>query len=207
MYFVRLVVLTVFMLLGGVVGSSSLYAQALPTATKTAEISAFGGYTVTSPDYGPLTKTGFMFGSDFTLFPHWHVDPSIEARFSFAHAPAISERAFLIGPRVQTEVLHNRLHPYADFLFGVGTISYHPIVNPGDSSDSGRAISYGGGADYDLTRHISLKGDVQVQSWNLGTNGFFKPQGGDYTLSPITYTFGASYHFEFHGLGKQRELR
>jgi len=80
-------------------------------------------------------------------------------------------------------------------------------VSPKDSSDSGAAISFGGGVDYNVTRHISLKADVQQQSWNLGTNGFFKPQGGNYTLSPRTYTFGASYHFEFHGLGKQRELR
>lgn len=207
MYPVRLVGLTVVMLLGGAVGSSSLYAQALPTATKTAEISAFGGYTAASPDFDKFAKTGFTFGADFTLFPHWHVDPSVEARYSFAHSSGISEKAFLVGPRAQFDVLHGRLHPYADVLFGVGTISYHPIVSPGDSSDSGAAVSYGGGVDYDVTRHISLKGDVQRQSWNLGANAFFKPQGGNYTLSPTTYTFGASYHFEFHGLGKQRELR
>jgi hypothetical protein len=201
-----LVGLTLFMLLGGVVGNSSLYAQALPTATKSAEISAFGGYTASAPDFGPLTKTGFTMGADFTLFPHWHFDPSLEARYDFAHAPTISEHVFLVGPRVQKDFLHDRVHPYINFLFGVGTIDYHP-ANPKDASDSGRAFSLGGGADFDVTRHISVKADLQQQSWNLGTNSIYKPQGGNYTLAPRTYTFGAAYHFQFRGLNKQTELR
>jgi hypothetical protein len=179
----------------------------LPTATKAAEITAFGGYTVGDPDFGGFTKNGFTLGSDFTLFPHWHVDPSVEVRFNFLHAPTISEHSFLVGPRLQEDFLHDRLHPYVNFLVGAGTISYHPVTVPNDSSDSGRAYSIGGGADFDITRHISVKGDVQQGFWNLGTNSYYKPQGGDYTLSPRTYTFGVTYHFIFRGLNKQQELR
>jgi hypothetical protein len=202
-----LVVLTAFLLLGGVVGNSSLYAQALPTATKKAEIAAFGGYTVSAPDFGTASKGGFLTGADFTIFPHWHFDPSVETRLTYSHAPAISEHSFLVGPRAQFDFLHDHLHPYADVLFGSGVISYHPVINPGDTSDRGLAVSYGGGVDFDITRHLSLKGDLQQQSWNLGKNSFFKPQGGNYTLSPRTYSFGVTYHFQFRGLNKQTELR
>jgi hypothetical protein len=195
------------MLLGGSVGSSSLYAQALPTATKGAEITVFGGYTASKTDYGDFAKTGFMGGANFTLFPsHWFVEPSVEFRFDYARSNEVSEHAYLVGPRLQKDIKGGRLHPYADFLFGQGTINFNPAVL-GVERAWGPARSYGGGVDFDISRHLSLKGDFQEQSWNTGKNPKLKPDGSDFTLSPQTFIFGVTYHFQFKGLNKQQELR
>ncbi len=190
--------------LGGIVGHLSARAQALPTATRGAEINAFGGYAFTTPDFGPAAKTGFMAGADFTLFPPLHFDPSVEVRFTEAHANAISEHSLLAGPRLQKDLANGRLHPYVDVLFGTGTIDYHPVLHTGEPSDSGRALSYGGGIDFSISRRLSVKMDFQQQSWNLGANQFLKPQGGDYTLTPRAYTLGVTYHFMFSDLKGQR---
>ena len=197
----RLVLASSVLWLAATVSSLCMHAQSLPTATRGAEITAFGGYSPsTTVDFGPSTRSGFLAGADYTLLPPLHFDPSVEARFTEAHATGISEHTFLIGPRVQKDLLNGRLHPYADFLFGRGTIDYHPVLHAGEPSDSGRALSYGGGIDFSVTRHFSLKMDFQQQSWNLGTNAYFKPQGGDYTLTPRMYTFGLTYHFTFADL-------
>ena len=198
---------TVVLLLGGFVGNSSLYAQALPTATKAAEISVFGGYTPTAPDFGRFTFNSFTTGADFTLFPHWFVDPSVEARFNYAHASTVSEHSLLIGPRLQKDLMGDRLHPYVDFLLGSGTIGYHAAPYSSDPSTSGHEMSYGGGVDFDISHHLSLKFDFQQQALNMGTNKTFKPQGGDYTLTPHTFTFGVTYHFQFPGLKGRQDLR
>jgi hypothetical protein len=200
-----LLLFAALLLPGGAIGGSSLYAQSLPTATKTAEINAFGGYTASSPDFNNFAKEGLLLGGNFTIYPFRYFDPSLEIRFTYARSSSISEHSFLVGPRIQKD--YGKLHPYADFLFGDGRIAYHPVLVPKDPSDGGLALSFGGGLEYDIVHHISLKVDVQEQSFNLGQNFVFKPDGSAYTLTPRTYSVGATYHFPFRGLNKQKELR
>ena len=207
MRFASLASVPVLMMLGGTVGSSFARAQALPTATKGAEVSVFGGYTGSATDYGSAAKAGFLTGAHYTVFPrHWFVDPSVEFRFDYAHAAGVSEHAYLVGPRLQMDFLGDRLHPYADFLFGKGTVNYHPDIS-GITSTYGPARSYGGGVDFDISRHLSLKADFQQQSWNMGKSNVFKPDGSDFTLGPKTFSLGVTYHFQFRGLNKQQELK
>jgi opacity protein-like surface antigen len=194
-----------FSTVGGLLAAPSLNAQALPTANRRAEISVFGGYMLSDLDFDGKSKDGFAFGADFTVFPHFFVDPSVEVRYDHASIAQISEHAYLIGPRVQKD--YRRVHPYANFLVGIGGIDYHPapFFDPRDTSDSGRNYSIGGGVDFDVARNISVKVDYQQQFWNLGKDPNVTPTG-DYTLSPTTLLFGVTYHIPFSGLRKQREL-
>lgn len=208
MKFVRLASLTAFLfLVAGLMLAPNLRAQSLATARRGAEITAFGGYSVSHPDYGGTSYNGETIGANFTLFKNWWVDPSVEVRFNHSSNSIISENAFLVGPRVQKD--YGRFHPYVDALFGVGVISYHPAptFSPDDHQDSGRNIAFGGGVDFDVTRNFSAKVDFQEQNWNLGKNPPFQPDGSNYTLSPSVLTFGVTYHIPFSGLRKQRELR
>jgi hypothetical protein len=209
MVLARLAVLTAFVALfiGGAATSPPLRAQALVTASKAAEITAFGGYMYSAPDYGSNSAKGFAAGADFTMFHHWWIDPSVEARFDYTSATSISEHAFLFGPRAQKD--YGRFHPYVDVLFGNGHISYHPppAFSPLDHGDSGFNITYGIGTDIDLPRNLSMKFDFQQQNWNLGKNLPFQPDGSNYTLTPRTLIFGVTYHFPFSGLRKQRDLQ
>jgi opacity protein-like surface antigen len=203
-----LVLVSVSSVLGVTTESASLSAQALPTAQKAAEITAFGGYTPSSPDFGPRTYNGFTAGADFTIFPPLRFDPSVEVRFTRSHSYDMTEKSFLVGPRLQKDFGRDHYHPYIDFLVGRGSFNYSGVVPVGFSNTaSGFALSYGGGIDIDVTHHVSLKLDLQQQSWSMGTNRFFKPNGETFTLAPRTYTVGATYHFQFPGLNKQRELR
>jgi opacity protein-like surface antigen len=203
----RLATLTVGLFLSAeLIQGPPLKAQALATAQRGAEITAFGGYMLSDPDYGYRSYNGEMFGANFTVFKHWFVDPSIEVRYDHTSNAIISEHAFLGGPRVQKD--YGRFHPYADFLIGIGTIDYNPapLFSPNDHKDSGRNFSIGGGVDYDVTRNFSAKVDFQQQNWNLGPNPPFQATG-NYTLSPRTLTFGVTYHIPFSGLRKQQYLQ
>jgi hypothetical protein len=180
-------------------------AQAKPTASRTAQISVFGGWAPTQTDFGYRTYNGYMFGGDFGVFPaRWWLSPSLEFRYTHARNVPVTEHAYLIGPRFQKDF--GRFRPYADVLFGIGGIDYHPIIVPGDAHDGGRNISYGGGVDINLVHHLSLKLDYLQQNWNLGPDGNFQ-NVGDYTLSPRQATLGVVYDFSYSNLRKQRELR
>ena len=48
----------------------SAHSQAVRTASKSADISVFGGVQFADPAYGPDNTTGGMFGADFARYFH-----------------------------------------------------------------------------------------------------------------------------------------
>jgi len=180
-------------------------AQSLTTASKGAEISAYGGYVASSPDYGLFIKKGIGAGVDFTIFPRLPVAPSLEIRGHEAFGGTVTEKALMAGLRVQKD-LRQRYHPYADFLIGTGEIVYQVDPYPQYNSDRSKAYSYGGGINIDVAKHFAAKFDFQEQSWNLGSNGNLKPSGGNYTLSPRTFLVGATYTIPFRKLNSRRDF-
>jgi opacity protein-like surface antigen len=206
MPFVRFAVLSTIALLLTCVPFASAHGQSLTTASKSAEISAFGGYVASQPDYGPFIKTGFGAGVDLTIFPRFPVAPSFEVRAHEVSGPYLIQRSLMAGLRVQRDI-RNRFHPYADFLIGVGQIEYKPIPNPDYTADQSKAYSIGGGINIDLAYHLAAKFDYQQQEWNLGPNAQNKPQGGDYTLSPTTMLVGVTYTVPFRKLNRHGDFR
>ena len=167
-------------------------AQAVRTASKSADISAFAGFQDADPAYGPDHAAGGMFGVDFTRYFRFRVEPSLEVRANFISNTYASEHTFLFG--VRAAVPFHGVRPYADFLVGPGTI--HFPLNFGYLGDNSTVYSYGGGLDVPVYRSFSLKLDVQGQHWNTG----------EFRYTPTLGTVGVAYTIPFRPHVSQRDL-
>lgn len=175
-------------------------AQAYATAEKKADIFVFGGFSDTSPDYGPTWNKGATVGVDYTRYLKWSYVPSLELRATFGNGSTVNEHTYMGGLRVHKRIFR-RFAPYADALFGLGTITYPERGSGGTIihvDDSGFAYSLGGGVDIGLVHNFMLKADFQQQFWNLGENTVEVPSGANFTLSPKVLTIGVSYRIPFH---------
>jgi hypothetical protein len=204
MRFARFAVLSTLALMSATTTLCKSHGQAIPTASKGAEISAFGGYAVAKTDYGPSARKGISAGVDFTIFPRFAVAPSLEVRAQDVVAQDVTEKAVLVGLRVQKD-FRDKLHPYVDFLIGGSEIVYHIQPYPDYTSDKSKAYSFGGGINIDIMRHFGLKMDVQRQNLNFGSNYALQPTG-NYTLTPTTAMVGVTYTVPFRTLNRHGDF-
>ena len=177
-----------------------LYAQADTTADKSVDVSIFGGYQYMNPDIGRASDrgNGVTGGIDLTLYCDCPVTPSIEVRGSYAKASSASESTLLYGVRFETGLRH-RLHPYGDFLVGVGRIVFTRPPAPGYTQDKGPVFSYGGGVNIDLSRSFAAMIDFQGQDWNMGQSpSVTSNPKADFTLAPLALVIGINYRIPFH---------
>ncbi len=145
-------------------------AQASFTATQTLALSAFGGLSGNYTDLEGGKNLGITAGVDLALPTYHRYRPVLEGRGTYAldGGSIDAQKEVLGGLRVERQF--RRWHPYLDFLAGRGQIDYQ---NHGFSygdftyiSSTSTVYSGGGGLDVDLTRHLSVRGDVQVQHWD-----------------------------------------
>jgi len=163
-------------------------AQEVPTESKGADISVFGGITGLAPGFVSGRETGGTAGVNFTRYFSWPVAPSVEIRANTANGSQVEERSYLVGFRAQAGI-NWRYHPYADFMVGKGTIHYdHPAG--GYLGDNSTVYSYGGGVDIDVTRNFQAKLDFQEQKWNIGMDASDK-------FNPNLITIGVAYRIPF----------
>ncbi len=167
----------------GLLNAPTASAQAERTASKSADISVFGGFQSAQPDYGPYTSYGGVFGADFTRYLHFPVEPSLEFRANFNSNVAVTEHSYVVGLRAAVPL--GLFKPYGTFLVGPGTI--HFPYNPGYTGDNSVVYSYGGGVDVHVIRNFSAKFDFQAQHWNTG----------EFTYAPTLSTLGIVYTLPF----------
>jgi opacity protein-like surface antigen len=161
--------------------SSELLAQNLPTAKESLDVTAFGGYTYLSPDYGQYNDHGFMIGADVGR-PFHKLLGSIDGRYTHATGDGVSETTFLAGPRIA--IRRRRFEPYADLLAGYGTITFtHPTS--AYTGDNSIVFAFGGGLNYNVWRNLSVKGDLTYQYWKLGDANSY--------MTPVTISAGLAY--------------
>jgi hypothetical protein len=163
-----------------------IYAQATPTASRTSGLAVFGGWARVSPDYGPQTNYGGIFGADYSRYLGWHFVPSLEFRGKVTNEHTVSEKTFGGGLRMEYPI--KRLHPYATFLISYGVIDFNPAIAPGGPqypSDNSVVYSYGAGVDFDINRRWAAKFDFQSEHWNLDP----------ITLTPTAISLGAAFRF------------
>lgn len=171
----------------------SLWAQASRTASKSADISVFGGFEAANPDYGPYRSYGGTFGADFTRYIALPFEPSLEFRANLHSNQAISEHSYDVGLRIAAPFA--RVKPYADFLVGPGYIHFLGVI--GYTHDDSIVYSYGGGLDLRVTRNFAARFDLQGQHWNTGQNT---------TYTPTIGTVGIVYTIPFRPHVRQRDL-
>ncbi len=156
-------------------------AQNIPAAKRSVSISAFGGYSHLSPDYGPYDNTGFMVGADVG-HPFHRIMTSVEVRVMHANGEGVGETNYLGGLKVEKSF--GRLTPYADFLVGYGIFKFtHPTSSY--TQDNSVTFGYGGGGDFYVGHNFSVKGDFQLQRWQLGD--------ANNPMEPMTVSVGVSY--------------
>ena len=167
-------------------------AQKDGTVTKSAEISAFAGFTNIDPDYGISRNNGFTLGADYTRFFHFPVAPSFEIRANHTSGIAITEESILFGLRLEAP-FRQRFHPYATVLYGGTKVLFKFPPTPTYTYDQTSAISLGGGLDFDVTRNFRAKFDYEQQFENFGANSV----NPDFTLTPGGFTVGVVYRVPF----------
>lgn len=157
------------------------FGQNIPAAKRTLIINAFGGYQHLDPDYGQYTDHGFMLGVDVGR-PFHHIMTSVEFRITHGVGDGVGETGYMGGLKVEKSF--RRFTPYGDFLIGYGVFTFtHPTS--AYSQDNSVIYDFGGGADFYLGHNFSVKGDFQIQRWQLGN--------ANNPLEPIATTVGVSY--------------
>jgi hypothetical protein len=164
-------------------------AQAIVSAQRGAEFSAFGQATYITPDWGQKNNFGYTLGVDYTRFIRSIVQPSIEFRITRANGDDVSERSYAGGLKLAAGSFRG-VEPYITVLLGHGNIDMHHATS-NYVGDSGMIYSLGGGGEFNVTSKIKARVDVTRQSWYLSPN----------VLNPWTYSVGASYRVGLHGFG------
>lgn len=172
-------VATVLLILAMTFPFATGYSQSLPTATRAGDLQIGGGIVFGKSDYQEMKLMGGAFYAAFDFRAHF----GLEADFHHAQASEDSTtyaRTYEVGPRVHWT--YGRLVPYGKVLVGRGVFNYPNNI----ANLAYNMYTFGGGADFQLTRSINLRGDYEYQNWI----GF--PLG---TLHPTITTVGIAYHF------------
>lgn len=154
----------------GWAGVRSAGAQASFAATQQLSLSAFGGVTGNWTALEGGRNVGITAGVDLALPTYHRYRPVLEGRgtYPIKDGSIDAQKEVLGGLRVERQ--YTRWHPYVDFLIGRGQMNYK---NGGFTygaftylSSTSTVYSGGGGLDVDVTRHLAIRGDIQVQRWN-----------------------------------------
>ncbi|HWB33266.1 MAG TPA: hypothetical protein VG714_08850 [Acidobacteriaceae bacterium] len=174
--------------------TTALSQQALPTATRTLQLSAFGAVAGVYTGLSGGKNFAVVAGVDLGLPPWRMMRPVIEVRglYPTDHGVIDSQKSILAGLRTDF-LLNHRLRPYGDFLLGRGQMNYDGGYLFGNAiylQTTTPVYSPGGGFDYDLSQHLSVKVDAQVQHWG------FAPTPSGHIWSKVG-TVGLVYRFTF----------
>lgn len=171
--------------------------EALPTASRTLQLSAFGAVGGDFTGLSGGKNFLVLAGADLGL-PNWRaIRPTIEVRGTYPadHGLVDSQKSILAG--LKTDFLPNhRLRPYADFLVGRGEMNYrlgYLYNNLVYTLTTTNVYSFGGGLDYDLNEHLVVRVDGQVQRWGYAPT----PSGDVYAkvgIAGIAYRFNFDHH-------------
>lgn len=135
--------------------SSLVLAVALLAGVSVAQssdhVEVFGGYSYVNNDFSLTAQHMQGWNASANLEIAHHV--GLTADFSGLY-PNAKVYTFLFGPQVSFKL--NRVTPFAHFLMGDAIVHYNGYL----SSGSSYAYAAGGGADFNLTRRLALRGQA-----------------------------------------------
>jgi hypothetical protein len=165
---------------------------ALPTASRTLQLSAFGGVSGVFTGLSGGKNLSITAGADLGFLPFHGVRPSAEIRGTYPmdRGHIDSQKSALGGLKLDF-LLNRRLHPYGDILFGRGEMEYrsgYVFNNSVYLLTTTNVISPGAGFDYDVSDNLSVKVDGQFQHWGYAptTSGAIYSKVG---TAAIVYRF------------------
>lgn len=151
------------------------------TASRIGDLQIGGGLVFAQSNYNfnPIKLIGGSLYTTFDKRNHWGGE--FDFRHSIANSDStIYERTYEIGPRIF--VHRGPLIPYAKVMYGRGVYNFSNSI----ANVAYNIYTVGGGADYQITRSLNLRGDYEYQTW-MG----FPIQN----LHPSVITVGVAYHF------------
>jgi hypothetical protein len=139
------------------------------------------------PDYTPQNAVGFDIYTNYFVTPSFGVELDYHRSTILQHSPA-AESTFEYGLAYRR--VYGIYRPYVRAAFGRGTLNF---PSQSGSQTSVADLSYNlygvaGGVDFEATRLINVRAEVEYQSW-------FSANGLNNGLTPIIFTIGAAYHF------------
>lgn len=160
-------------------GASTLFGQAVPTASRLADVQIGAGYAMGRPDYVRQTFQGFTAYGDVDFRPHI----GLEAEFhqvNSTNGDQSYERSYEIGGRYFRS--YGSLVPYIKGMIGRGNFNY-----PTDQTNLAYTLYAGGvGADFKVGSLLRVRAEYEFQKWTDFPNG---------GLTPQIVTIGVAYHF------------
>jgi opacity protein-like surface antigen len=168
--------LALVLLLGGV---APLYSQAIPTASRLADVQVGVGYSAANPDYVHQTFQGFAIYGDYDFRRHLGIEGEFHQVYS-GNGDLSLERTYDIGARYFRT--YGPFVPYVKGMYGRGDFKY-----PFGYTELGYNMFVGGGGvDFKFGEFIHIRGEYEYQKWISFPNGGFHPQ---------IVTVGVAYHF------------
>jgi hypothetical protein len=160
-------------------GSSVLYGQALPTASRVADAQIGIGYSPAKSGYVQQTFQGASAYADFDSTLHLGVEAEFHQVYSTSGDQSY-QRTYEIGARYFRT--YGPLVPYVKAMIGRGDFNY-----PSGATNLGYNMFAGGaGADVKLGPWLHVRGEYEFQRWSSFPNG---------GLTPRIVTIGVAYHF------------
>jgi hypothetical protein len=178
------------------------HAQAGSAASRTLELSGFGGLTGTYTGIEGGRNLSLTAGVDigFRSFHGWRPFAEFRGTVPMDGGHIDSQKDVLGGIRVQKHVLLPGLNVYGDLLLGRGQINYEDggFLSPSGTflyiSSISTVLSPGAGLQYRLTDHFSVLADAQLQHWDTPVT-----PSGSLWAKPLT--LGVRYTFNFNHRG------
>jgi Outer membrane protein beta-barrel domain len=154
---------------------------AYTTASRIGDLQIGGGavYATSNYNFTPIHLVGEGLYTTFDIRNHWG------AEFDFHNIKAtedssIYQRTYEIGPRIF--FARGPLIPYGKVLFGRGVYNFSNNI----ANVAFNIYTYGGGADFQVTRSLNVRADYEYQNWlNFPLTN----------LHPSVITIGVAYHF------------
>jgi opacity protein-like surface antigen len=160
-------------------------AQASPAIRIPPSLTAGGYYSNFTPDYTPNRLGGMGIFVDLNLFLHGKLGAEGEARWlRFNQLQGSYQDNYLAGPRYSRR--YGKFVPYVKFMMGAGEFEF-----PNNQGHGGYfAYAPGGGLDYRLTRHLTIRAiDYEYQRWPSAPGGGLPTNG----MTPNGFSFGLGY--------------
>ena len=164
----------------GVPAPSARAQATMATATRQADLQVGGYFTFTpASDYGAAKLKG---GGGYATLDFAH-GFGVEINYRKVVSPEVDdvyEKVYEAGGRYVRH--YGRFHPYARVSYGRGVFNF-PY---GRANLAYNLFAIGGGADFMLKKHVSLRADYDYQHWLSFPGG---------SLTPQMVSAGVAYHF------------
>ena len=181
----------------------------MPTATRRGDLQVGGGFSANYPDYTRHKFYGYDIYADLDFFEHWGAEGEFRQTNDTSKDPqgnTVPQYQRNIEAGLRYHRTYGRLVPYAKGMFGYGQIEFPPYPAPASPTVSNGTAGYtfvapGGGIDYVISPHITIRADMEYQIWFAKVNNglgldFYTNSGGiPNGLTPIVYTGGVAWRF------------